>query len=147
MNSNRTIRRLLRLSLQPRLPANRVSPQPSCLSPSLRHSDITVVDSQGLMPHSEKQEMMLQEKHGSALPAPRIRSLGPVTASPLVDIKARPPQDSDDISSGFPSESGSMETITWPKVAEALDRSLFVCFSFLVFFITVFMLPYMVLRA
>ena len=137
----RTIRRMLRLGRQPKIPGNRVSPQRGAPSPSLRHTDIAV-DSHGFshsLSTSEKQ-MILQDSQASR--GPVSSSLPPVAEN--CGGKAGNPKVTDASSLGSELE---LETITWTKVAEAVDRSLFLTFSALVFFLTLFMLPYMALKA
>ncbi|GFS19899.1 neuronal acetylcholine receptor subunit alpha-6 [Elysia marginata] len=139
--TTREIRRLLGLGCKPKIPSNRVSPQPCVRSSPLRHSDV-VLANQGLpnSTDSSEKQMILHEKPVSARSGSRM--LRPNTAAGEIKEKIFPVSDASSICAD-----SDPETITWPKVAETVDRLFFITFSSFVFFITVFMLPYMALKA
>ncbi|GFR96386.1 acetylcholine receptor subunit alpha [Elysia marginata] len=132
----RRMRKYLRLGYHPRgIPANNVSPAvPE--TPVVTFSDVdssSTEDTQG-----RQQAPTMESKTSTELSFLSYRG------------KHDKPRNTDLLMGSFMSSCSTStagteerETITWPKVAETVDRLLFLGFSFIVFGVTVTLLPYM----
>ncbi|GFN84029.1 neuronal acetylcholine receptor subunit alpha-3 [Plakobranchus ocellatus] len=133
----RLVRHYLRLGLRPALSDNQVAPICKTPATTLTDADYTL--------SKNHQHPPLDTKVGSGtLGLLGQHNVGYKTCNSRLSKSDAFGSCS---STATSNDENELETITWPKVAEAVDRVLFISFSSFVFFITIILLPYMAAQA